>query len=423
MLSWRIGRRASSNVPAPQPAHGSSRNSSHACVHHVQRWLELTSVTRAAPVVTCTAGGLRKSSHAWPTSTATRTATTATAAATAPARRSARPILRRTGSVGARRARRRAATTTPAAPRTRRTPRIAPSVRRSPFERPGVGDDRAEQRPHRHRDGRDPGERERAHGLEPRAGDDEPDAERRERRQHAAARRRQRERHQREEEHGRRTRAHARDVLAASGEPQPQRQRDGQEQRQPVPVLHRLLEPRAAVGVRPEGGDHRPEQGPDDDGAEERGEGRRRRAHRAGRGGREPAEGEEREVGEPAVEDLPRAVALDRPQHAQALPGDERRERADEEERVAAGPRGRERAAQDRDPEHAERRQRHERHPRQPHRIGAAAGQHDQGDGDERDRQPRERGARDGLAPARQPAAHRATLAASPATTVRLTNP
>ena len=393
MLSSRIGRRASSNVPAPQPPHGSARNSSHACVHHVQRWFELTSATRPAPVVTCTAGGLRKSSHARPRSTVSE---------------NGQDGDRRGDSAGCEER------TADAAP-----DRIGRGETREPkggdedagradeeehaedgavrlalrVQGARLGDDRAEERPRGDRDGRDARERERARRFEPRPPDDEPHGERRERGEHAAARGGEGEGDEREEEQRGGARAHTDRMLAPRSEPQPQRERRGKQQRKAVPVLDRRLQAGAAVGVGPERGDDRAEERPDDDHAEQRRERRCDRPHRACRGNGEPAEQEEREEDRAAVEELPGAGGLDRPEHGDSLPDDERGEGADQHERLRPRPRGREDAAQDRDPERAERRERRQSHPRESDGTRAAARENRERDRDERDeRQRREPG-------------------------------
>ena len=77
----RIGRRAISNVCAPVPPSGSSRNSAHASCHHVHRLFELISPRRPDP---CTTSPLPRNSsnHVPGPLAASDAATTPTAAAT-----------------------------------------------------------------------------------------------------------------------------------------------------------------------------------------------------------------------------------------------------------------------------------------------------------------------------------------------------
>ena len=120
-------------------------------------------------------------------------------------------------------------------------------------------------------------------------------------------------------------------MLPPHRRPQSERQRHRPDERKRVPVVQRLAQPRDPLAVRHEVRDHLAQERPEQHGPENAEQPQRNRTHGPRRGGPDKhSEQREREVDDPAVEVLPRAVGLERPDDREPVPEDEPAEQRQE---------------------------------------------------------------------------------------------
>ena len=200
---------------------------------------------------------------------------------------------------------------------------------------PVLRDPGQEERDRAHDPGRNAAADERGQALEPLPRQREPAGERDERREQAPARVREHERDQERVQPDDRARANDTRVPPARRRPQRDRQPEHHHERERVPVPDRRPKPRQPPVVLVQRGHGLSGQGPEARHADERADqpgadaGRERRP-------RERPHDREREVGEPAVEVVPRAVRQDRPEDRDT--GPDREPAAEHRERDPLAP-------------------------------------------------------------------------------------
>src|SRR5215207_314420 len=131
-------------------------------------------------------------------------------------------------------------------------------------------------------------------------------------------------------------------MLPPHRRPERERKRHRPDERERVPVVERLAQPSNPLAVRHEVRDHLAQERPEDHGPQKAKQPQRNRVDGPRRGGTDKdAEQREREVDNPAVEVLPRAVRLERPYDRQPVPEDEPAEERQERDPEPVQPRKR----------------------------------------------------------------------------------